>query len=41
MLVRQPRPGHPGSEALGTADMELLDWMDEMGIEPGQEIPGL
>ncbi len=37
LLLRQARPGAGGGEAFGTAQMELMDWMDEAGIEPGEE----
>ena len=37
MLLRQPLPGRSRGGVLGTADMELIDWMEAQGIEPGQE----
>jgi len=36
LLVRQPGPGTTMAE-MGTAEIELLDWMDEQGLEPGDE----
>jgi hypothetical protein len=36
LLVRQPGPGGEMAE-MGTAQIETLDWMDENGIEPGDE----
>ena len=37
LLLRQPLPGRDKGDMLGTADMEMIDWMDANGIEPGQE----
>ena len=35
LLIRQPGPGDDGDDSMSTLDIELLDWMDEQGIEPG------
>ncbi len=36
ILVRQPAWKPAGREGISTADMDLIDWMDERGIEPGE-----
>lgn len=36
LLVRQPEAGREMQE-MGTADIELLDWMDDQGLLPGDE----
>lgn len=35
LLLRQPGAGRPRPD-IATAELEWMDWMDEMGIEPGE-----
>ena len=39
MMLRQPGINRPETTQITTADIELIDWMDEQHIEPGQDIP--
>lgn len=35
LMVRQPGKGKPECSEMTTSDIEMLDWMDAQGIEPG------
>lgn len=35
LLLSQPGPNRPDRSGMTTADMDMIDWMDANGIEPG------
>lgn|GEM_PF-5280129 len=40
LLVRQPGPWRPPMDGWSMDELDLLDWMDEHGVEPGGDMSG-
>jgi hypothetical protein len=40
LMVRQPGPDRPAPDGWGMDELDLLDWMEETGTRPGEDMSG-
>jgi len=37
-MIRQPGPWREAADTIGMAELDLFDWMDRAGVEPGDDM---